>query len=93
MMPPAASSGVRRQPGARLSRVVDDKAMALTFRDKGSSGTQIDVRTDSMSIGHIGKEMFSNPGGLRWRWYLKVDPDTVPPGCTRMASKAGLIER
>ena len=37
--------------------------MALTFRDKGSSGTQIDVRTDSMSIGHIGKEMFSNLGG------------------------------
>ena len=61
--------------------------MALTFRDKGSSGTQIDVRTDSMSIGHIGKEMFSNlgGGGLRWRWYLKVDPNTVPPGCTRDA--------
>ena len=31
--------------------------------------------------------MFSNPGGggPRWRWYLKVDPNTVPPGCTRDA--------
>ena len=61
--------------------------MALTYIDKGSSGTQIDVRTGTLSIGHIGKEMFSNllGGGPRWRWYLKLDHNAVPPGCVRDA--------
>ena len=58
---------------------------ALTYVDKGSSGTQIDVRTGTLSIGHIGKEMFSNllGGSPRWRWYLKLDHNTVPPGFVR----------
>ncbi len=30
--------------------------MPLVFRDKGTSGTQIDVRSGSISVGHIGKK-------------------------------------
>ena len=61
--------------------------MPLTYVDKGWSGTQIDVCTGTLSIGHIGKEMFSNLAGAggRWRWYLKIDHNTVPPDCTRDA--------
>ena len=54
--------------------------MALSFPDKGTSGTQIDVRSGDLSIAHIGKEMFSQlaGGGPRWRWYFKTH--SGPPG-------------
>ena len=41
----------------------------------------IDVRTGTISIGHIGKEIFSNlgGGGPRWRWYLKIDHKRCRP--------------
>ena len=45
--------------------------------------------TGNVSIGHIGKEMFSNLiGGERWKWYLKLDDNTVPPGCMRRGEAA-----
>jgi hypothetical protein len=48
--------------------------MALSFRDKGTSGTQIDVRSGDLSVAHIGKEMFSElvGGGARWRWNFSI---------------------
>jgi hypothetical protein len=33
--------------------------MPLRFIDKGESNTQIDVRTGTISIGHIGKDVLS----------------------------------
>jgi hypothetical protein len=48
--------------------------MALIFRDRGTSGTQIDVRSGDLSVAHIGKEMFSQlaGGGARWRWTFAI---------------------
>jgi hypothetical protein len=59
--------------------------MTLTYRDKGTSGTQIDVRSGDLSVCHIGKEMFSElvGGGARWRWNFKMHigpPGFVPLG-------------
>jgi hypothetical protein len=34
--------------------------MALTYRDKGGSRTQIEVRSHELSIAHIGKDMLSS---------------------------------
>jgi hypothetical protein len=54
--------------------------MTLTFRDKGTSGTQIDVRSGELGVAHIGKEMFSQlvAGGARWRWNFSIG--NGPPG-------------
>ena len=48
--------------------------MALTFRDNGTSGRQIEVRSQDVPVGHIGKEMFGQlaGSGARWRWHLKM---------------------
>jgi hypothetical protein len=64
----------------------------FVFRDKGTSGTQIDVRSGSISVGHIGKEMFSEMAGgsPRWRWYLKIDHDAAPKGFVRDGYVDGL---
>jgi hypothetical protein len=54
--------------------------MALVFRDKGTSGTQIEVLSNDFCIVHIGKEVMSVVAGhdVRWRWNFVV---TVgPPG-------------
>jgi hypothetical protein len=55
----------------------------LTYRDKGTSGTQIDVRSGNLSVAHIGKEMFSQlvAGGARWRWNFSIG--NGPPGFER----------
>jgi hypothetical protein len=54
--------------------------MALVFRDKGTSGTQIEVLSNDLCIAHIGKEVMSVVAGhdVRWRWNFVV---TIgPPG-------------
>ena len=69
------------------------KQEILILHDKGTSGTQVDVRSGALSVAHIGKEMFSNLiGGARWRWYLKIDDNTVPPGCERRGDAESLDE-
>jgi hypothetical protein len=54
----------------------------LTYVDKGTSGTQLAIRTGDTVIGHIGKEMFSEfaGGGARWRWWVYVNRGTMPQG-------------
>jgi hypothetical protein len=37
--------------------------MALMDRDKGTRGTQIEVRSGGLRIAHIGKAMFSQMAG------------------------------
>jgi hypothetical protein len=66
----------------------------LVYIDKGTSGTQIDVRTGNISVGQIGKEMFSQTagGGPRWRWYLKIDHHAAPDGFVRDDYAASLDE-
>jgi hypothetical protein len=54
--------------------------MPLVFRNKGTSGTQIEVLANDLCIADIGKEVMSVLAGhdVRWRWNFVV---TVgPPG-------------
>ena len=48
--------------------------MALIFRDKGTSGTQIEVLSDDLRIAHIGKEVLSIVAShaVRWRWSFAI---------------------
>ena len=54
--------------------------MALIFRDKGTSGTQIEVLSGDLRIAHIGKEVLSIVAShaVRWRWSFAIM--VGPPG-------------
>ena len=55
--------------------------MPLTYRDKGTSGTQLAFYSHELCIGHVGKElMIGNQSDLaRWRWTFRFY-ETVPEG-------------
>ena len=54
--------------------------MALIFRDRGTSGTQIAVFSNGLQIAHIGKEVLSVVAShaVRWRWSFAIM--VGPPG-------------
>jgi hypothetical protein len=69
----------------------------LLYRDKGTSGTQLEAMIGSLAIGSVRKDVLSITAGsaVTWSWTLFVDG--VPPGLQRHgsvrdcdAAKAGL---
>jgi hypothetical protein len=46
------------------------RGMPLTYRDKGTSGTQLAIYSHKLCIGHIGKQSSTLMGGQHssWRW-------------------------
>jgi hypothetical protein len=59
---------------------IQSQVMALIFRDKGTSGTQIEVLSGDLGIAHIGKEVLSVVArhAVRWRWSFAIM--VGPPG-------------
>jgi hypothetical protein len=53
---------------------IEDQRMTLSYRDKGTTGTQLEVITGSIVIGSLRKESLSAVAGLAmlWRWTLYV---------------------
>jgi hypothetical protein len=59
--------------------------MALVFRDKGTSGTQIEVLSGDLCIAHIGRQVLSVVAShaVQWRWSFAImvgPPGFVPHG-------------
>lgn len=54
--------------------------MPLSYRDKGTSGTQLEVISGTLVIGSVRKEVLSAAAGqgMLWRWTLYVS--AAPPG-------------
>ena len=48
--------------------------MPLIYRDKGTSGTQLDVLCGNLRIAHIGKRVLTPLTGqdVRWQWTFSV---------------------
>ena len=53
--------------------------MPLVFRDKGTSGTQIDVLSNDLCIAHIGKEVMSVVAGHDGNFVVTVGPPGFQP--------------
>ena len=53
--------------------------MALVFRDKGTSGTQIEVLSNDLCIAHIGKEVMSVVAGHDGNFVVTVGPPGFQP--------------
>jgi hypothetical protein len=51
----------------------------LVFRDKGTSGTQIDVLSNDLCIAHIGKEVMSVVAGHDGNFVVTVGPPGFQP--------------
>jgi len=46
--------------------------MPLSYRDQGSSGTQIAVYSKDLRIAHIGKSVGNLMTGTQWRWTMVI---------------------
>ena len=55
--------------------------MGLTYRDKGTSGTQVSVFCGDLRIAHIGKRVLTSLAGqaVRWQWTFSLG-NAAPPG-------------
>jgi len=54
----------------------------LTYRDKGTTGTQLAIYSHELCIGHVGKEftsMMTDGTRSRWRWTFGLNT-AVPEG-------------
>jgi len=54
----------------------------LTYRDKGTTGTQLAIYSHELCIGHVGKEftsMMTDGTRSRWRWTFGLNT-AVPKG-------------
>jgi hypothetical protein len=61
-----------------------DALMPLTYRDKGTTGTQLAIYSHDLCIDHLGKEFMSIMAGRQafWEWNFSLG-NAVPPGFPR----------
>jgi hypothetical protein len=54
--------------------------MALTYRDRGTSGTQLDIMSSNAKIGFLWKAVLSSSAGgsIQWCWTWHAGPGTGP---------------
>ena len=54
--------------------------MPLTYRDRGTSGTQVSVFCGNLRVADIGKRVLTPLAGqdVRWQWTFSIH--TAPPG-------------
>ena len=52
--------------------------MSLTYRDKGTSGTLVEVVSNELSIGHLNKHPSGTKSHEKWDWNFSITPG--PPG-------------
>jgi hypothetical protein len=52
----------------------------LTFRDRGTSGTQLDIVRGTLPIGRLGKDVFSIGAGDVVSWSRTLCLDALPDG-------------
>ena len=50
--------------------------MPLTYRDRGSSGTQIEVLSGNLGVAQIGKRVLTPLAGqeVHWQWTFSIQP-------------------
>jgi len=58
--------------------------MPLTYRDRGTTGTQLDVMSGDVRIGRISKDVLSLATVVSWSWTIYIDAG--PPGFMRHGS-------
>ena len=85
------TAGRAHQDSGRLSEKAIE--MPLTYRDKGTSGTQLAIYSHNLCIGHVGKEFDSILSGQRARWHWTFGLNTaVPKGFPLHGSAPSLDE-
>jgi hypothetical protein len=64
--------------------------MPLTYRDRGTSNTQLDIMSGSVAIGRLGKDKFAVGVGDLESWSWTFCFDAGPPGYRRHGHAADL---
>jgi hypothetical protein len=79
--PVFATAACRGSSAGFSSTAIGLHLIPLTYRDKGSSGTQLAIYSHELCIGHLHKEMMSQMAGRTpfWSWTFGLST-AVPKG-------------
>jgi hypothetical protein len=61
---------------------------ALTYRDNGTTGTQLDAMSGDVRIGRISKDVLSLRTVVSWSWTIYIDPGRPSSNGTAALTRA-----